>query len=66
MFYRWMIADYQPNSNPALWKFPALGDGLFNLISGSPGGYQAYTPVLDSLDLPVIGGDYLSFQIPGN
>jgi hypothetical protein len=25
-----------------------------------------YTPVLDSLDLPVIGGDYLSFTIPGN
>ena len=66
MFYRWMIADYVPNSNPALWKFPALGDGLFNLISGSPGGYQAYSAVLDSLDLPVVGGDYLSFQIPGN
>ena len=66
MFYRWMVADYVPNSTPALWKFPALGDGVFNMISGSPGGYQVYTPVLDSLDLPVVGGDYLSFQIPGS
>jgi hypothetical protein len=66
MFYRWMIADYTTGSNPAQWKFPALGDGAFNLISTAAGGYQVYTPVLDSLDLPVIGGDYLSFTIPGN
>lgn len=63
-FYRWMVAVYQ-SSTPPTWKFPALADGVFS-FANSPGGYQRYTPVLDSLDVPVHGGDYLSVTLPGS
>lgn len=60
-FYRWMTADY---TSPNTWKFPALLDGLFNFGTGSGGAYQVYSPTVDSLDLPVQGGDYLSLNLP--
>lgn len=49
------------------WTFPLFVPGQFNFTTNSQsynGGFQTYSNVLDSFDLPVTGGDDLSFGMP--
>lgn len=48
------------------WNFPAYELVTLDTSNAEEynGGYQCYTDILDSFDLPVLGGDSLSFGIP--
>jgi hypothetical protein len=58
VFYRWMIG-IAVIGNQVLWSYPASLGGAVTLSGG--GGYAYYSPVLDSLDLPLVGGDDILF-----